>query len=259
MPGTAYISEQGRRRKMEDTHVLVPDFAAPGWILGAVFDGHRGSRAATYAASHFPELVQQGLNSGQDGKDGLVYALESLGQNLLNEPSGCTAAAFFLQDHELAAVNVGDARVILIQEGMAWQLTQDHRVEDPAERCRITEAGGIIQGRYVMHGLSGLEPTRTLGDAGFHEAGVTFSPFACSVSRTPEDEWLIAACDGLFDFMSNKEVAAAVHDAADAEDIVDRLRHEVLDIRQGTDNLTILAVDLRYSFSTMSGRSLNAS
>ena len=245
MPGTAYISEQGRRMKMEDTHVLLPDFAAPGWILGAVFDGHRGSWAASYAASHFPKLVQQAVDSGQDGGNALVFALESLGQELLDEPSGCTAASFFLQDHELAAANAGDARVILIRGGEAWQLTRDHRVDDENERQRIFEAGGTIEGSYVMHGLSGLMPTRTLGDAGFEEVGVTFSPYVHKMQLSSRDEWIIAACDGLFDAMQNQEVAHTVQGARDAKEAVDRLRHEVLVIRQGTDNLTILAVDLR--------------
>jgi serine/threonine protein phosphatase PrpC len=245
MPQTASISDQGRRLNMEDTYVLIPDFANPDWVLGAVFDGHRGTSAASYAATHFPELVQHAMDSGQEAGNALVFALESLGWNLLNEPSGCTAAAFFLQDHELAAANVGDARIILIQEGVAWQLTQEHRVDDPKERHRIKDSGGIIQGRYVMHGLSGLEPTRTLGDAKFHEAGIIFSPYMQTAPRTAKDEWLIAACDGLFDFMSNLDVAAIMQDAQDAEDAAWRLRHEILDIRQGTDNLTILIVDLR--------------
>lgn len=245
MPETAHISEQGRRYRMEDTHVLLPDFATPGWVLGAVFDGHRGSRAAAYAAGHFAELVQQGVDSGQEGGNALVFALETLGRDLVDEPSGCTAAAFFLQDHELAAANVGDARVILIRGGEAWQLTRDHRVDDKEERQRIFEAGGMIEGSYVMHGLSGLMPTRTLGDAGFEEAGVTFSPYVHTMQRSSRDEWIIAACDGLFDAMANHEVVQTVRDALSADNAVDRLRHEVLDIRQGTDNLTILAVDLR--------------
>ena len=242
---TAYISEQGLRWKMEDTHILVPDFYTPGWILGAVFDGHRGSRAASYAAAHFPGLVHEALTTGQDGGHALVFALESLGRDLLSEHSGCTAAAFFLQEGQLAAANAGDARVVITGSKEARQLTQDHRVDNAGERQRILEAGGEIQGSYVMHGLSGLMPTRTLGDAGFQEVGVTYSPFVQTVERSTRDQWLIAACDGLFDVMSNTEVAAAVQDAADAHEAVDRLRHEVLDIRQGTDNLTILAVDLR--------------
>ncbi len=245
MPGTAHISEQGPRMKMEDTHVLLPDFAAPGWILGAVFDGHRGSRAASYAARYFPELVQQAVDSGQDGGNALVFALETLGHDLLDEPSGCTAAAFFLQDHELAAANAGDARGILIQGGEAWQLTRDHRVDDEHERQRIFEAGGIIEGSYVIYGPSGLMPTRTLGDAGFEQVGITFSPYVHTMQRSSRDEWIIAACDGLFDAMANQEVAHTVQGARDAKEAVDRLRHEVLVIRQGTDNLTILAVDLR--------------
>jgi serine/threonine protein phosphatase PrpC len=244
---------------MEDAHVLLPDFGAPGWTVGAVFDGHRGSRAAAYAASHFPDLVRQALDCGQDGGNALVFALEHLGRDLLTEPSGSTAAAFLLQDNQLAAANVGDARVVLIQDTAARQLTHDHRVDDPGERRRIVEAGGVIEGRYVLCGSSGLEPTRTLGDAGFQEVGVTFSPYVQTFSRTAQDEWLIAACDGLFDFMSNQDVAAAIHNAADADEAAERLRHEVLDIRQGTDNLTVLVLDLRHSFSTISGRSLNAS
>lgn len=245
MPRTAHISELGRRWKMEDTHVLIPDFTAPGWVLGAVFDGHRGSRAASYAASHFPELVQKAVHSGQDGGNALVFALESLGRDLLSEPSGCTAAAFLLQDTELAAANAGDARVVIIQTGETRQLTRDHRVDNEEERQRIFEAGGIIEGSYVMHGFSGLMPTRTLGDAGFEEVGVISSPFVQTVQRSNRDQWLIAACDGLFDAMSNQEVAHTIQEALNADEAVDRLRHEVLDIRQGTDNLTILAVDLR--------------
>jgi serine/threonine protein phosphatase PrpC len=231
---------------MEDAHVLLPDFIAPGWVLGAVFDGHRGSQAAMYAARKFPPLVRRAIDRRQEAGNALVSALEHLGQELLTEQSGCTAAAFLIQNHELAVANVGDARIILLQRGEARQMTKDHRVEDPDERRRILEAGGRIEGRYVVYGLSGLEPTRTLGDAGFQEVGITFIPYVQTISRPTQGEWLIAACDGLFDFMSNPEIAAVVHDASDVQDAVERLRHEVLDIRQGTDNLTILAVDLKY-------------
>lgn len=245
MPSSAFLSEQGQRWRMEDRHVLIPDFWQSGWILGAVFDGHRGIRAADYAAAHFPDLVHTALRSGQEGANALVFALENLGQDLFNEPSGSTAVVFLLQEQFIAVANVGDAQALRIQNGQAQILTSCHRVDNEDERIRIQEAGGRIAGSYVMHGYSGLMPTRSLGDAEFHQVGLTFAPYVHTVFRSQEDEWLIAACDGLFDVLSAQEVAQVLHEVDDAQDGVQRLGREVLEVRQGKDNLSIVAVDLR--------------
>jgi serine/threonine protein phosphatase PrpC len=52
----------------------------------------------------------------------------------------------------------------------------------------------------------------------------------------------VAGCDGVFDFISNEEVAEFVRQRKDLNQIVEVVRHKVLDVRVGSDNFTLIVV-----------------
>ena len=90
------------------------------------------------------------------------------------------------------------------------QLTVDHRLDDTEERRRIEKMGGLIDYPYVVRGRYGLMPTRTIGDAYFKPVGVIATPWVNEYEISRADSFLIAACDGLFDVMSNRQVVEFV-------------------------------------------------
>jgi len=242
---TAVISEQGRRWSMEDRYTLISDFGGRGWIFGGVFDGHRGSAAAEYAARHLHQHFLQSLQSEEDPKKAWRQAYTSLDAELAAEESGCTAASFCIQTNTITAANCGDSRILLVQKNAVIQLSEDHRLDNQAERKRIQDAGARISYPYVMSGFQGLMPTRSFGDASFRETGIIADPWTLTRRLEEEDSFLIAGCDGLFDHVDNETVGAVARASLDAEDLVQILKTEVLDTRLGSDNLTVIACDLQ--------------
>jgi serine/threonine protein phosphatase PrpC len=121
------------------------------------------------------------------------------------------------------AANVGDARAVLSCTGTtsnqkAYRLTHDHRADDPEEVARIEAAGGFVARSRVL-GI--LAVARSMGDHGMKEF-VIGKPFS-SVTKVAIDnvdssqdtpcissEFVILACDGLWDVMEDQEAVDLV-------------------------------------------------
>jgi protein phosphatase PTC1 len=78
------------------------------------------------------------------------------------------------------------------------RLTYDHKGSDKQEAKRITDAGGfVVSGR--VNGV--LAVTRALGDSSMKEF-VVGAPYTTETELCEEDEFLILACDGVSDLLS---------------------------------------------------------
>ncbi|KAK3379715.1 phosphatase 2C-like domain-containing protein [Lasiosphaeria ovina] len=140
----------------------------------------------------------------------------------------------------LYTANVGDARIILCRSGKALRLSYDHKGSDENEGRRIANAGGLILNNRV-NGV--LAVTRALGDTYMKEL-VTGHPYTTETVIQPElDEFIIIACDGLWDVCSDQEAVDLVRNiqepAAAAKLLVD---HALA--RFSTDNLSCMIVRL---------------
>lgn len=242
---SAVVSEKGHRYKMEDAHVLDMNFDDRGWIFGGVYDGHNGDFAARYSARHLHRIFLRTLHSDLSPQESFMFAYEEASRRLQFQDSGTTAVTFLIKDGRIFTANAGDARAIVIRDREAHQLTIDHRVMNRDELTRILDRGGTIRGSYVVRGGEGLMPTRTIGDEYFKPVGIISTPAVNSYEISERDVFLIAACDGLFDFMTNEEVADIAAEFTEPDQLVDRLKIEVLVNRCGLDNLSIIAVSLQ--------------
>lgn len=106
-----------------------------------------------------------------------------------------------------------------------------------------------------------LALSRALGDFEFKDAkeksakdqAVTAKPDVKVVTRTQDDWFIFNACDGIWDCLSNEEVAKIVGGALDAPDepaaIVGGLLDGILakdnTTEVGTDNMTAILADLK--------------
>ena len=240
----AVISEHGLRTEMEDAHFLDLNFGGNGWVYGGIYDGHGGSYAALYAAKHLPELFLQKYKVSQFPLSALTACYEQISENLKNIESGTTAVDFFIKDGRIYVANVGDARAIVVSGHNVRPLTIDHRIGNPDEEQRIIRMGGVISPPYILRGSSGLMPTRTIGDAYFKPVGVIATPSVREYEIREDDIYLIGGCDGLFDFMSNEEVAQVARKHRQPEILLEKLKQEILINRGGSDNITLIAVKL---------------
>jgi serine/threonine protein phosphatase PrpC len=185
--------------------------------------------------------------------------------------SGSTAATVLLFGRRLFAANVGDSRVVLCRSGgQCVELTSDHKPSRPDEAARVRAAGGFILHKRVMGELA---ITRAFGDKSFkmgikamleedaeelaqEEAKdltaplVSAEPEIASMVLSHNDEFLLLACDGLFDvFRSQDAIALArqeliAHRGEPAE-VARILSDQAIRVRRSRDNVSILIIILR--------------
>lgn len=138
----------------------------------------------------------------------------------------------------LYTANVGDARIVLCRNGKALRLSYDHKGSDENEGKRIAGAGGLILNNRV-NGV--LAVTRALGDAYMKDL-VTGHPYTTETVIQPDiDEFLILACDGLWDVCSDQEAVDLIRNIQDPQAASKALVDHAL-ARFSTDNLSCMVV-----------------
>eukprot|EP00933_Yihiella_yeosuensis_P081191 TRINITY_DN94752_c0_g1_i1.p1 TRINITY_DN94752_c0_g1~~TRINITY_DN94752_c0_g1_i1.p1 ORF type:complete len:444 (-),score=59.06 TRINITY_DN94752_c0_g1_i1:244-1575(-) len=133
---------------------------------------------------------------------------------------GCTAVVCCISSSTITVANAGDSRAVLSRGGAALDLSQDHKPDLQSERERIIEAGGWVEidgypgDPRPIHRVNGdLSLSRAIGDLEFKrnenlrpdEQIVSCVPEVHSVRRQSNDEFLLLACDGVWDVMESQE------------------------------------------------------
>ncbi|KAF6760334.1 phosphatase 2C-domain-containing protein [Ephemerocybe angulata] len=146
-------------------------------------------------------------------------------------------------DHRrvLYSANAGDARGVLCRGGKAVRLTYDHKGSDKQEAKRITDAGGFVMSGRV-NGV--LAVTRSLGDSSMKEF-VVGAPYTTETELCDEDEFLILACDGLWDIINDQPAVDLVREIEDAQVASETLLKHALE-QHTTDNVTVLVVRFKH-------------
>lgn len=100
-------------------------------------------------------------------------------------------------------------------------LSRDHKPEHESERKRILSFGGRVEalfdtelrkqlGPYRVwlkdENVPGLAMSRSMGDEVARKAGVVWDPEIREIELEHQDKFIVQASDGLWEFMSNKEV-----------------------------------------------------
>ncbi|XP_069696175.1 probable protein phosphatase 2C T23F11.1 isoform X2 [Periplaneta americana] len=255
---------QGWRINMEDshTHILsLPD--DPGTAFFGVYDGHGGAKIAQYAGKHLHKYIIK-RSEYKEGKieDALRQGFLDVDNAMLQEESlkdelaGTTAVAIVLKDNKLYCANVGDSRAIASVGGNVDVLSLDHKPGNDTEIKRIQAAGGWVEFNRVNGNLA---LSRALGDFVFkknekkkaEEQIVTAYPDVEVREVTSDWEFLVIACDGIWDVMTNEEVVEFVRlrigSGMDPEDICEDLMTRCLapDCQMGglgCDNMTVVLV-----------------
>mmetsp|Transcript_24982 Transcript_24982/g.59454 ORF Transcript_24982/g.59454 Transcript_24982/m.59454 type:complete len:324 (-) Transcript_24982:110-1081(-) len=131
--------------------------------------------------------------------------------------AGCTAVVALVEGRRLWVANAGDSRCVLSRAGVVEPMSRDHKPSDPAELERINKAGGFVcEGRIN----GSLNLSRALGDLEFkgqdglrpEEQLVSCVPDVVELELRDGDEFIVLACDGVWDVMSNQEVVAFVRE-----------------------------------------------
>jgi serine/threonine protein phosphatase PrpC len=153
----------------------------------------------------------------------------SLNEEVLIEPlyAGTTACVALLRDNKLVLANAGDSRAVLARKknkGDGWEaldLTKDQNPDLPAEQARIEDMGGYVS-PPPEPGLSarvwldmdctqiGLAMSRSIGDHAVKKIGVIAEPVVSYHDITADDDFVIFATDGVWEFVTSEEAVRVV-------------------------------------------------
>jgi len=206
-------SAQGWRPKMEDRHVTLSEIA-PGVFYSAVFDGHGGPKTAEFAQQHLQTMIRDSnffkkRDFARACVEGFILTDRLISQKI-DESSGSTATAVLIDHDQVYCGNIGDSRAIGSYNGHCCPLSFDHKPNRSDELKRIEDGGGWVEYNRVNGALA---MSRALGDfffkqnldAPLHKQIVTAIPDV-TISKLADLEFIVLACDGIFDVMNNTEV-----------------------------------------------------
>ncbi|KAK9388711.1 phosphatase 2C-like domain-containing protein, partial [Lipomyces mesembrius] len=142
-----------------------------------------------------------------------------------------------VQERMLYTANAGDARIVLCRKGNALRLSYDHKGTDQMEAQRIKNSGGVVLNGRV-NGI--LAVTRALGDS-YIKKLVISHPYTTETYLTPEDEFVILACDGLWDVCSDQDAVDLIRDIKDPQ-TASRILIDYALSHFSMDNLTCMVI-----------------
>lgn len=221
----AVSSMQGWRVEMEDAHTIVLDMPQlAGFSFFGVFDGHGGSLVAKHASGRLlkdittaPEF--SGCKTAEDLPAPIVSGFLAFDRETRDLPqikagadhSGSTAVTAFVTPTHYVIGNCGDSRCVVARgDGRGVWASEDHKPTLEGERKRIEAAGGHVTMRRVNGDLA---VSRALGDYLYKQVAsfpqqrqqVSCEPEVTVLKREGKDDYLILACDGIWDVMSNED------------------------------------------------------
>lgn len=271
-------SMQGWRIEMEDAHAAVANL--PGelkdWAFFAVFDGHAGARVSAHCSEHLLHSITSGeefqpqsiaklaeeneettINTIKKGiHDGFLRLDESMRQMPEvasgEDKSGTTAVCALISPTHIFVANCGDSRAVLYRGGKIGFSTQDHKPVNPVEKERIQNAGGSVMIQRVNGSLA---VSRALGDYEYKnvegkgpcEQLVSPEPEIYVERRQSDDEFLVLACDGVWDVMTNEDLCAFVRSRLLLSDDLEAIANHVVDTclyKGSRDNMSIVLLTL---------------
>eukprot|EP00917_Polyrhabdina_sp_WS-2016_P006198 GHVP01013720.1.p1 GENE.GHVP01013720.1~~GHVP01013720.1.p1 ORF type:complete len:1126 (+),score=191.61 GHVP01013720.1:1638-5015(+) len=263
--------------------VLASDMSISAEYFG-LFDGHGGVNCSLFCQEELHRAFQQSIFCRTNGGLDVAIAENSSSENLGSQKrhfdfsaliSDCMKQAFVLTDLAFlrnrinaneaispgaAAVCLvmiggylwcaacGDSRAVLCRDKKALALTDDHRPDRDDENKRILGAGGYVKGRRV---LGRLAVSRSFGDMEYKNIGTKKSPYVCVdpsivMERIQQkDEFVVLACDGLYDFCTNQEVVDFVRlnlQTCDVHTTAQHLVRYAIDTKKSRDNVSVIIV-----------------
>jgi serine/threonine protein phosphatase PrpC len=233
---------QGWRNTMEDARLVNLHLANDAMCFG-VFDGHGGKEVAIFVERHFcSELekssnyqagrVEQSLRDTflqmdrllvtKDGQRELTRIQKDLPETsnstlVTDSFAGCTAIVALIRGKQLYVANAGDSRCVLAEEGKAVEMSHDHKPDLQGERTRILRAGGHVEDGRVM---GNINLSRSIGDMEYkrnpalppEEQMITAFPDVITKTLSGKSNYLILACDGIWDMLTCQQCVDIVYD-----------------------------------------------
>ncbi|KAH8828437.1 phosphatase 2C-like domain-containing protein [Flagelloscypha sp. PMI_526] len=252
----------------------------------AIFDGHAGKHAAEWCGGHFHEFLLQSLRDSPHLSipETLNLTFGRVDENLSQQaadPSSASSPASEAHDDAPMNDTTGDdspqkssngskikqalrsltssspaqpsAAQPSPQSNTTAQESSPPPVIVPPEKHRrvlyVANAGDAARhaGGFVLSGrVNGvLAVTRSLGDSSMKEF-VVGAPYTTETDICEDDEFLILACDGLWDICSDQKAVDHVKDILDPQKQAEALVQLALE-EHSQDNISVLVIRFKHN------------
>lgn len=260
-----------------------------------LYDGHGGSGCANYLRDNFYTVLAGNQHFKSNKMRAIEESFSRMEAKFEaksikeSDFSGSCALVALVEFNRVTLGNVGDSRMLLCSGSDGTRaLTTDHKPENTRERERIQRAGGKVyrtktettfesidsegklhisrkeaqQGPFRVE-PGGLSVSRTIGDVkvkqftyGGHPGCIIAEPEIREVTLTDSAEFLILACDGIFDVMESVEVTKIARDSLkisasrkyEARAACKQACLEIIEAaktKRSRDNLTVILVTMK--------------
>jgi len=226
-------SLQGKRDSNEDQHIHILNINGENNELNninffGVFDGHGGKVVSKYLkdrmSQYFVTKFKRNLYLNDEYITKYFIKVYDLLQSNLNiehpraivhcGSTACIGIQYKDLDNQnkIWILNVGDSRAIKCnKDNIAEQLSLDHKPNSPEEKKRIEQLGGEIEYDGSDWRIKGLSLSRAFGDLDCLPY-VTYLPQIYKYNINLDDKFMIFACDGLWDVLSNQDAIDFIND-----------------------------------------------
>ena len=247
------------KESMEDKGKSIDNFNANTHnLLLTLFDGHGGDSVSNYLQANYDQFLKKRLYETHGNVVNSLHTSFLQADKSLKEfdfvhvgATGCVV--YITQEGNKKVVycaNVGDTRCTFFSQSKIERLSYDHRADDPKEKQRIINNGGIVINKRVM---GQLMLSRAFGDFELKSFGVKCEPYITrkELSNQEKDQFLVIASDGIWDVISEGDVqdyiGLLLTSPNDGKCISYSLCQKLIQVaisRGAWDNLSVFAVKL---------------
>ena len=240
--GYAYSTSKGNIRDYNEDTITVRKIIDPKdknnyFYIFAIYDGHGGNGCSIYLKNNLYKNITEcsmiGLRNGINLTEQNFLEYEGVNQyGELDDTSGSCASIVLIKNKKCIIANVGDSRCILFKNKRLLFATKDHKPNSHSEKRRIESAGGsVFQSTAIVPLYQNgkmiempwrvnpgrLSVSRTFGDIeiklekfGGKKNVVVSTPDIVEFELNDQYNFLVIACDGVFDVLSNMEILECI-------------------------------------------------
>lgn len=164
----------------------------------------------------------------------------------LGSSAGAVIAIALFDGMQLYIAHAGDSRAVLCRSGQALELTVDHKAGEESEVERIHKLGGFIEDGCLNGEIC---VSRALGDldleTGEKMKGLSAEAQCAKFHIQEEDEFIIIACDGLWDVLSSEAAVGYARRSLRHHNDIQRCAEDLVKealAANSTDNVSVILI-----------------
>lgn len=243
---TGFSEFLGKRSSQEDSIIVRDDLN-----LYAVCDGHGGpdtSKAASIEIANIFEEEKENYSyeNASDFVSEVVHkATDKIQQMKLEDGSTLCLALVCTDEYnyrrKVVTAHLGDSRALIVcSDGSARDLTRDHKASVRSEFERVHNDFGCVTKENRLDSV--LQVTRSIGD--YDVFGVEREPEMNEFDLSENDKFLVICCDGVFDVLTNEDVAKLIVNISSANEAAYAIRNAAFSALS-SDNISAIVIDLK--------------